>query len=187
MELFDLVGLFLPMVFNYSRPKAWVAVNGRRWWGRLALTRIKMLLLWSRRTLPFSGSQSNFAQGGHCRSGGFLCVLRPRLSPFLGSAIRGGYRYHPQDLQWGGQQVLPLRRCVGIAGKVKSKSPVLVHTRYTHFQISLFPFRLWRKGRDSNPRNDCSLNAFREHPVRPLRHPSFGRTSWANPIIIQAN
>ncbi len=28
----------------------------------------------------------------------------------------------------------------------------------------------WRRGRDSNPRNACALNGFRDRPVRPLRH-----------------
>lgn len=29
---------------------------------------------------------------------------------------------------------------------------------------------IWRKGRDSNPRNHCWLTAFRERPVKPLLH-----------------
>ena len=28
----------------------------------------------------------------------------------------------------------------------------------------------WRRGRDSNPRNACALNGFRDRPDRPLRH-----------------
>ena len=28
----------------------------------------------------------------------------------------------------------------------------------------------WRRGRDSNPRNPCGLNGFRDRPDRPLRH-----------------
>ena len=32
----------------------------------------------------------------------------------------------------------------------------------------------WRRGRDSNPRNACALNGFRDRPVRPLRHLSAG-------------
>ena len=30
--------------------------------------------------------------------------------------------------------------------------------------------KIWRRGRDSNPRNACTLNGFRDRPVRPLRH-----------------
>src|SRR5690606_11627165 len=44
----------------------------------------------------------------------------------------------------------------------------------------------WRRGRDSNPRNACTLNGFRDRPDRPLRHlsvwlvafPSKGKTRW---------
>ena len=32
----------------------------------------------------------------------------------------------------------------------------------------------WRRGWDSNPRNACALNGFRDRPDRPLRHLSVG-------------
>jgi len=61
------------------------------------------------------------------RGGGFLRVLRLGLQPLLGTAIQGGLCYHPQNLQWSGQQVPPLRGCVGIAREVKgggSRHPI---------------------------------------------------------------
>ena len=35
---------------------------------------------------------------------------------------------------------------------------------------------VWRRGRDSNPRTACTVNGFRDRPVRPLRHLSFSKT-----------
>src|SRR5215831_4988291 len=32
----------------------------------------------------------------------------------------------------------------------------------------------WRRGRDSNPRNPCGFNGFRDRPIQPLSHLSAG-------------
>ncbi len=44
---------------------------------------------------------------------------------------------------------------------------------------------IWRRGWDSNPRTACTVNGFRDRPVRPLRHLSwwsFWRRGWdSNP------
>lgn len=42
----------------------------------------------------------------------------------------------------------------------------------------------WRRGRDSNPRNACALNGFRDRPVRPLRHLS--AKPWLTVIVQRA-
>ena len=38
------------------------------------------------------------------------------------------------------------------------------------FIISVCACLAWRRERDSNPRNACALNGFRDRPVQPLRH-----------------
>ena len=39
----------------------------------------------------------------------------------------------------------------------------------------------WRRGGDSNPRNPCEFNGFRDRPVQPLRHLSMARPAGFEP------
>jgi hypothetical protein len=55
--------------------------------------------------------------------------MRLGLSPLLDTAILGGYRYHPQNLQWHGQQVPPLRGRLGIARGVKGGGEAATHPK----------------------------------------------------------
>ncbi len=61
-----------------------------------------------------------------------------------------------------------LRRARGGAGRRKFRWRLWVKTPCGYARRRMVE----RRGRDLNPRRACTLNGFRDRPVRPLRHPS---------------